>query len=231
MAQAGDDEMNVICLYWQGDFRGRDFGADNIHHLWQSVWHHIDRPFDFYILSNVELRLSFPATIIPLRHNFPGWWSKMELHRPDMPPGRTLYLDLDSYVIRDLSPILDYPGNLVMFPTPYDNKPGFMKEQSVLKYQASTMLFDPGCMSDLYEMFRKRSDAFMQKYRSDQDMMGDLIPDQPTFPSEWLAKLGKCSSKKAPDDAIIITGQPKDGSFYNPASKYPWLLPMARGNQ
>ena len=36
---------------------------------------------------------------IPLAHDWPGWWAKMELFRPDI-PGDLFYLDLDTTVIR-----------------------------------------------------------------------------------------------------------------------------------
>ena len=39
---------------------------------------------------------------IPLRHNWPGWWAKMELFRPDI-NGDLLYFDIDTVVIGDVS--------------------------------------------------------------------------------------------------------------------------------
>lgn len=39
---------------------------------------------------------------IPLLYNWPGWWSKLELCRPDI-VGDLFYLDLDSTVVGDLS--------------------------------------------------------------------------------------------------------------------------------
>lgn len=35
---------------------------------------------------------------IPLAHDWPGWWSKLELFRPDI-PGDLFYLDLDTTVV------------------------------------------------------------------------------------------------------------------------------------
>lgn len=45
-----------------------------------------------------------PCERIPLAHNWPGWWSKMELYRPDL-AGDFLYLDLDTVV---QGPIADF---------------------------------------------------------------------------------------------------------------------------
>jgi hypothetical protein len=55
--------------------------------------------------------------VVPLRHNWPGWWSKLELMRPDI-EGDLLYLDLDTRIVGDLSDIrkIDY---LTMRAEPY----------------------------------------------------------------------------------------------------------------
>ncbi len=40
----------------------------------------------------------------PLKHNWPGWWSKMEIYTIQAP---CLYFDLDTVVIDDLAPLLE----------------------------------------------------------------------------------------------------------------------------
>jgi len=47
----------------------------------------------FVSLSDVEVE----APRIPLAHDWPGWWAKMELFRPDI-DGDLLYFDLDTIV-------------------------------------------------------------------------------------------------------------------------------------
>ncbi|MCK2183510.1 glycosyltransferase [Halomonas getboli] len=46
---------------------------------------------------------------VPLAHNWPGWWAKLELFRPDI-AGDLLYLDLDTVVLGDLAPLIDATG-------------------------------------------------------------------------------------------------------------------------
>ncbi len=205
--------INIICILWVGVFRGRTFCTDDMVRLYESVKRNIDRPFNFYCLSNYPFDFSYlPIKRISLKHNWPGWWSKVELHRPDLPKGRTLYLDLDTHIVDNLQPILDYEGDLVMFNTAAGKpQPGVVR-----RYQAATMLFDSGTpvMVDLYNRFRFESEHWMEKYRSEQDVMGDWIPNQPTFPDEWMLKLNNCKNmKQLPKEVIIVTGQPKDISF------------------
>lgn len=223
-----NEPVNVICLYWIGKFRRRDFTVEDVRRLNQSVSKHIDRPYEFYCLTN-DMKVDIPACKIPLKHNWPGWWSKMELHRPDLPAGRTLYLDLDSHVVNSLAPILDYPGNLVMFNTRASKwKQKHPEAGWVYRYQAATMLFDPGSMDWMYDKFLEDPNGYMKKFRSDQDVMGEWIPNQPTFPDNWMLKLATCRNlRNPPKETIIITGQPGDGLFRR-LYEVPWLEGRAR---
>lgn len=42
---------------------------------------------------------------IPLKHNWPGWWSKLELFRQDI-YGDLLYIDLDTVIVGEMRDIL-----------------------------------------------------------------------------------------------------------------------------
>lgn len=61
---------------------------------------HLTLPHRFVCLSDVEV----PCERIPLEHNWPGWWSKLELFRLD---GPVLYFDLDTAIVGDLSEIAE----------------------------------------------------------------------------------------------------------------------------
>ena len=58
-------------------------------------------PAPVVCLSDVEV----PCERIPLEHGWPGWWSKMELFRPDV-AGDFLYMDLDTIVRGPLDDLL-----------------------------------------------------------------------------------------------------------------------------
>ena len=225
------ESVNIICLYWVGEFRGRDFTTNDVWRLYHSALKHADRPFDFYVLTN-NMKADVPGTKIELLHgnDWPGWWSKMELHRPDLPVGRTLYMDLDSHVIRNLGPILDTPGDLVMFPGRRDRK---QVEGVVDCYQAATMLFDPGKFTWMYLRFLEDWDYYIAHYRSEQDIIGEWAPDQPTFLLEWQLKLNAVAKHRwyanaPPPKTIIVTGQPSNGLFRR-THEIKWLEKMARG--
>ena len=73
----------------------------------------------------------------------------------------------------------------------------------------------------------------MSHYRSEQDIMGEWIPDQPVFDPKYMLKMhfiakSRDLRKYPPDDVIIVTGQPRNGLFRK-THEIEWLEPMARG--
>jgi hypothetical protein len=221
--------MNIICLYWVGDFRGRDFVPEDVWRLKQTVDKHMDREYNFYCLTN-DMKADLPGTKIQLLNNWPGWWSKVELFRPDLPCGRTLYLDLDTYVVNNLQPILDYSGDLVMFNTRMSKVMERKDKRIVCRYQAGVMLFTPfnTVMEVIWNKFRINSDKFMKEFRGEQDMYGAWFPNLPTFPDDWMIKIERLRSGKLSDKTIIVTGQsPEKFNFRNPDFA-PYLEKLAR---
>jgi len=74
----------------------------------------------------------------------------------------------------------------------------------------------------------------MKMYRGEQDMYGMWIPNQPTFPKEWMVKMDTIMRRKIeyqesqlPKETIIVTGQPNPLPWRNPPE---WLIKRARGN-
>jgi len=224
------DKVNIICLFWVGDYRGRDFKEKDIYNLRKTVDKHINRPYEFYCLTN-RPDADIPAIKIPFRNNWPGWWAKVELFRPDLPCGRTLYLDTDTYIVNSLKPILDYQGDLVMFDS---NRSKSMWSRPpmngwVYRYQAATMLFTPGALSWVYFKFKENPEKYMKMYRGEQDMYGVWIPNQPTFPRKWMMKMDSVRRiRKFPKETIIVTGQTKNFSWRKPGFN-PRLPQYARG--
>ena len=145
-------------------------------------------------------------------------------------------MDLDSHAIRGLGPIFDFEGNLVMFNTKDKRHMAKHVRQGiggmVYRYQAATILYNPWEWGWMYEKFEQDWDYYLEHYRSDQDILGEWIPDQPCFPDEWLMKMGNIETTPAfhnrpPAEVIIVTGQTRLGLFRN-TDKITWFEKMAR---
>lgn len=66
------------------------------------------RPHRFVCLSDVPA----PCERIPLAHDFPGWWAKVELFRPGLFDGTVLFVDLDTLLLGDCRELWSYAGTL-----------------------------------------------------------------------------------------------------------------------
>jgi hypothetical protein len=74
---------------------GAEYNAEWVRKLKDAVARNLTVPHQFKCLSDIEV----PGRI-PLRHDWPGWWSKLEVFR--VVDGPTLYLDLDSVVVGNI---------------------------------------------------------------------------------------------------------------------------------
>lgn len=90
--------MRIVCVLKSGGI----YTPEWVYRLRDNLAEHCDFDYTFVCYSNLELR---DVETIPLRKNWPGWWSKLELfwetaHFP------TLYLDLDCVVVKDLASLM-----------------------------------------------------------------------------------------------------------------------------
>lgn len=93
---SGSANLTVACVLRSGG----DYDAEYVERLQAGVARHLDRDHEFICLSDVVV----PARRIPLAHDWPGWWAKMEIFRPDL-DGDLLCFDLDTLIVGDLAEI------------------------------------------------------------------------------------------------------------------------------
>jgi len=68
--------------------------------------------YEFVCLTD-STKIDFCRTI-PLEHNWEGWWSKIELFRPDIFHGMIIYFDLDTVLIKNISELAGVPRKITM---------------------------------------------------------------------------------------------------------------------
>lgn len=95
--------MDVICVLRSGG----GYDPEWVRKLRDGVARHMTIPYRFVCLSDCDV----PCERIPLEHDWPGWWAKIELFRPGVITGPTLYLDLDTLICGKLDEIekITYP--------------------------------------------------------------------------------------------------------------------------
>jgi len=104
---------------------GGDFTVEHVARLVEGVARHWPQGHElqFTILTDMSgpvldamMYADFDAgfRVVDLSHDWPGWWSKIEMFRPGLFDGPVLYLDLDTVIVGDLSDVASYRGAFAM---------------------------------------------------------------------------------------------------------------------
>ena len=98
---------------------GGDFSAEHVARLHSMCNRHIPGRWEFVCLSD---QVGPPGswfrtggiTYKQLELDLPGWWSKLELFRPELFDGRVLYFDLDTVIVRDSAALGMWSGDFAL---------------------------------------------------------------------------------------------------------------------
>lgn len=171
--------MQIACVLRSGG----EFSVEHVRRLVDSIRQHND-DLPIVCLSDIEFDIE-GVEVKPLRHNWPGWWSKIELFRGDL-DSPTLYLDLDTVVVGRL-PVIS--GFFTMLDNVY--KPGDVGSGVMSWAESPTWI---------YETFRHHPDYFIETYKTskrwgDQGFIRDYI-DGPIlrFGQEYRSYKAHCKS-------------------------------------
>lgn len=109
--------MNILATVCKS---GGDFGPADVNRLIQRISRHMPGfggDPAMVCLTDFEGRdfdvPPFPVRLITLKHDWPGWWSKIELFRPGLfsRGDRVIYLDLDTVPTGDFSDLWNWVGD------------------------------------------------------------------------------------------------------------------------
>ena len=215
-------DLTVACVYWEGNFRKRNFAPGWALRLKSMTERYIRSDFDFVVITNVPHKFPAHVRTIPLVEGLPGWWAKINLFDPLLDIGqRILYLDLDVLLINDLTPLIEYstPAIRGCFSGKPTTKPDDMGQ--VIRYNSSVMLWDRGQLSDVYTEF---SSSAISKFRGDQDWLGSVYPSLNLFPDKWIVKLRslrKVNPLRTPGDIKVVLSMPWKNDVA--AKKFKWV--------
>jgi lipopolysaccharide biosynthesis glycosyltransferase len=162
--------MNIVCVLKKDVYSKKNPGIYNnewVNKLYRGVKRNYTKPFNFFCLSNIET----DVMTIPLEHDWKGWWSKVELFRPNLFQGPVLYLDLDIIILKNFEKLI---SNL-------DSKKFYMLEgQSKTNTPNSSIMYWNGDYSFIYKDFLKNIAEIQSKYNKgvklgDQGFIYDKI--------------------------------------------------------
>lgn len=97
------DGVTVVCVLRSGGC----YDATWVRRLHRQVTEHLDAPHDFCCLTDMEVE---GVATVPLEHDWAGWWAKACLFAPGLFDGPVVYLDLDTLIVGDVTPMASYDG-------------------------------------------------------------------------------------------------------------------------
>lgn len=101
------------------------------------------------------------VTSIPLAHNWQGWWSKLEMFRPDLDIGNFLYTDLDTVFLQGIPEEYKQLKNTVVLAdisrTPRD------------RMNSGLMFIHEKSKRDIWKGFVGNPESIMSSYRAGGD--------------------------------------------------------------
>jgi len=147
---------------------GGEYTVDHVERLRHQVREHAPKDTPFICLTDHG---SNPLFL----HDWPGWWSKIEALRF---AGPILYMDLDTHIVGDLSPMLSCIADheFIALRDPLIARPTL----------ASGIMAWRGNQRRIYERFRQNPQAHMARCRF-RNKWGDqgFIAEDVTFPAYW----------------------------------------------
>lgn len=188
------DTVRVFCVLKSGGI----YTADHVRCLSRQI-----RNEQLWCLSDVVIP---DVPTIPLKHGWPGWWSKLELFslNEDL-----LYIDLDSVVLGDIQQLVRAETTACR---------DFLQP----KHINSSVMFIKSEDSGVYEQFCRSPEKYIREYRSwpakwgDQGFIESCLPNVERFEKGLVRSYRKDCISSVPEGTVVVSfhGKPK-----------PWAIP------
>ena len=149
--------LTVLCVLRSGPA----YEAGMVARLQGAVARHLSVPHEFKCLSDVPV----PCKRIPLVHDWPGWWAKIELFRPGVITGPTLYLDLDTVIVGSIDRLAHFDSDFAI-----------MRNLNMPHMPGSAVMWLKNPPHHIYETFRENPAHYIAQY-SDKSQ-GCYLGDQ-----------------------------------------------------
>lgn len=174
--------QTVLCVLRSGG----EYGPYHVQRLRSMVIAH--GAAELVCLSDVEID---GVATIRMAHDWPGWWSKMEIFRTDLSGlGKIVYMDLDTTVVGDLSGLLNFDRLAIMRDVYRRNG-----------LQSSVMVIPEAERAAVWKRWTSDPEAFMLTHRvgGDQVFLETMWLSKAVRIQDWLP--GLLVSYKADDVA------------------------------
>ena len=187
--------LTVACVLKSGG----DFDFSDVDNLYAQLLKNLRIVFKFVVLTDMEDSTE-QFECIPLVCDFPGYWSKLELFRPNLLTGKVIYFDLDTVVFDNIDILAIYPHRFSML------RP-FSKERKFGGWASGIMAWQ-GDFSYIYNSFIRDYKGGVPKDRAgDQKYISKYLvfePDAIQDIQKGIYSYKKHCTRFVPHDAHVV---------------------------
>ena len=233
-----DGMLSVVCLLWQDPAKYRDYTLDFNHVLTlrEMVKRHLHVEHRFRCVTDGFGWIP-TGSLSPFdtrTHRSQTRFAKLQLFRKDIAETlgeRILYLDLDTVITDDITPLVDRTEDLVLW-----RNPRFDEGLTPSRFNTSMILLTAGVRPDLYDDFTEEAyqkfvaenGSFPFKGGSDQRWVSDRVShDNPYWDASdgvyGAGALGPPPTELPRGARIIFTPGNREPSQDATQEKHPWI--------
>lgn len=194
------DPLHFVCVLRTGGV----YNTRYVNNLYMGLVNNVKMPFTFTVLTNNLSGYAPNIRVVALSHDWPAWWSKLEMFRPGIwSGGRVWYFDLDTLIMNDITDIVTHKQLGDKFWTLSDFNIPDRLASGVMSWRAN----DPVAVN-IYESFTRNAKNVMSSCSTlgDQCWIGIQLPTRYFIQSI------------APKRIVSFKRDCSNGTFQKPAS-------------
>jgi hypothetical protein len=226
--------LTVLSVFVRGPFA---YTPEYVYNLAGMVRRHLHRPHRFLcftdrpkLLPGIET-IDVPSLEGQVPANGVGYWNKLQCFNPKHRlTGRLLYLDLDSLVVDDLAPIVDFPAAFAVTTDALCEERAHLDtdrygRRLVRRFNSSVMVWDAGA-PQTPELWTTWKPTESSRLSTDQDWIGEQATAAAGMPLAWFPRISQIKYATVPAEAkVILCKKPKNAEA---VKLYPWINPVWR---
>jgi len=137
--------VTVLCVLKSGG----DYTVDYVERLRNMVSRNSTVPYEFVCLTDLDIDLSICKSV-KLQKSYGGWWSKVEIFRPELVVSSfVIYFDLDTVILKNIDDFLTYEYHMMALrPWNVKNQAAGMAASGMMAWQ------NDGAFSFIFEQFK-----------------------------------------------------------------------------
>jgi len=155
---------------------GAEYTPNMVKTIQRMCERHITMPFEFICYSDVDID---GITVRKLKHNWPGWYSKMEMYQEE---GPCLFMDLDTIITNNIDSLIQQALKYE-FIILRDFYRGYRKHrESDLEAKQSSLVFWNMNVKPLYDDYIKNVRTV---HNGDQEIVEQYFKDKEDLVTYW----------------------------------------------